>query len=46
MNGLTPQGVKAKPKLVIRWNTCGYVRCVGREAAVNDGMLCAGSSRS
>ena len=45
-NGLTPQRVKANPKLAIQWKACGCVCCVVREAAVNDEMFCAGSSRS
>ena len=45
-NGLTPQGVKANPKLVKRWKACGYVCCLVREAAVNNEMFCAENSRS
>ena len=45
-NDLTPQGAKANHKLVILWKACGCVYCVMREAAVNDEMFYAGSSRS
>ena len=45
-NGLTPQGAKANPKPVIRWEACGCAFCVVGEAAVNAEMFCAGSSRS